>query len=160
MNIEILGALLKNATYVKDYDFVMDILFYATEENIKPSPRFIEILSKFKNASFHSLQSEQNSDAQIKYNRFYAAYKKWKEQMALDGLSRDEATKLVNVHPWKQLKESEGDGIEMVKNKKTRRYWKVQHALVKLTPDRLDRLHKQNPQQIENIETNVESNDK
>lgn len=161
LNNEILGALLKNASFIKDYEYVIDVLKYAMNEDIKPSSKFNEILSKFKNSRFHSLQSNDDDQEQIKYNAFYTVYKKWQEQMGLDGLkSRDEATKLLRVHPWKQLKEGEGEGIEPVKNMKTRRYWKVQHALVKLTPARFDRLQGQNTEKLENIETMEKIEDK
>lgn len=119
------------------------------DEDIKPSPRFIEILSQFKGARFGSLQNKENAAEKAKFNKFYVFYNKWKVQMGLVGLSRDDAMKLMNVHPWKQLKEKEGDGIEMLKNRKTRRYWKVQHTLEKLTPSRLNRPHNQNAEKME-----------
>lgn len=147
MNNEILGALLKNAAYIKDYDYVIDVLEYAMNENIKPTSKFIEILSKFRTSRFYALQSNPNDPEHIENEKFYAVYRKWRAQMGLAGLSRDDAIKAANVHPWKQLEEGEGDGIEIVKNKTTRRTWKIQRTLHKLTPTRIDRL------QNENIET-------
>ncbi|XP_031621039.1 pentatricopeptide repeat-containing protein 1, mitochondrial-like [Contarinia nasturtii] len=140
-NNEILGALLKNATYNNDYDYVIDVLEYVMHENIKPSIRFYEMLAKFKNARYNSLQQIDDDEKLIKYNRFYVKYKSWKSQMGLSGLSTDEVVKLLRSHPWKQLKQAEGEGIEAVKNKKTRRIWKRQHTVAKLTSNRLERMH-------------------
>lgn len=140
MNNEILGALLKNAAYIKDYDYVIDVLKYAMSENIKPSLRFAQILSIFKNHRYYSLQKQDNDEELLKYNAFYTVYKTWKSQMELTGLSADEVTKLLNVHPWKQIKEAQGVGIEGEKNIYTRRLWKRQRVLKKLNPTHIKQL--------------------
>lgn len=144
LNNEILGALLKNASFTNDFEYVIDLLKYAMEENLKPSAKFMQILGNFKNKQYHLMQKNTNNPVMYKYNAFYAFYKQWKKQMGLLGLSSDETIKLLNEHPWYQFKETEGDGIEIVKNKKTRRMWKQQHALIKLTPQRIERLAGQN----------------
>lgn len=140
MNNEILGALLKNAAYIKDYDYVIDVLEYTMNENIKPSLKFTQILSTFKNNRYHSLQKQDDDEELLKYNAFYKVYKNWKSQMELTGLSGDEVTKLLHIHPWGQLKEAEGKGIEGVKNIKTRRLWKRQRVLKKLNPTHIEKL--------------------
>lgn len=155
MNIEILGALLKNANYVKDYDYVIDVLEYAINENVRPSVKFYEILISFKYFYSKSRKQEPNDEEHTKYNAFYAVYKKWTKQMGLQGLTKEEAIKLLNVHPWKQLLEEEGDGIEILKNERTRRYWKKQHTLKKLTPKHLKHLESENFIAIENVQKTV-----
>ncbi|XP_055325071.1 pentatricopeptide repeat-containing protein 1, mitochondrial-like [Sitodiplosis mosellana] len=144
LNNEILGALLKNATFIKDYDYVNDVLEYAMIENIKPSLRFTEILGTFKNGRYYKLQNNDNNEELAKYNAFYKVYKKWKSQMELTGLSTDEVKKLLYVHPWGQLKEAEGEGIEDVKNINTRRLWKRQRVLKKLNSSCIEKIHSQN----------------
>lgn len=144
LNNEILGALLRKATYSKDYDYVIDILEYAMSENLKPSYRFAEALGIFKNTRYYALQKQDSEEELIKYKAFYKVYKEWKSQMELTGLSADDVKKLLHVHPWKQLKEGEGEGIEDIKNIKTRRLWKRQMVLKKLTPISVDKIHSQN----------------
>lgn len=140
LNNEILGALMRNAAYIKDFDYAIDVLNYAMDENIKPSFKFTEIVSKFSAYQYRTVQENNNAQDLERFHRFYKVYKEWKTQMELNGLTTEEISKRLNVHPWKQLKEGEQLGIEMVKNQKTRRYWKKQHLLKKLKPSRLERL--------------------
>lgn len=156
MNNETLGALLKNATHINDYDYVIDVLDYAKDNEIKPSAKFAEMLGDFKNKRYHRLQRRNDEEELTRFNRFYKVYKKWKTQMGLTNLSPDDVDKLLNIHPWRQIKEPEGTGIEVVKNVKIRRLWKRQHALVKLTPSRLERLSK-NREQIEDEPEQIEA---
>lgn len=165
-NIQILGALIGSATSHYDYDYVIDVLDYTMNENIKPNEIIYKMLSKFKNDRYYSLQKVDSDEEQIKFNRFYTKYKQWKTQMELNGLSSDEAFKLLRVHPWRQLKETEGDGIEIVKNKKTRRMWKRQHSIFKLTSSRLERIdnnhqsHTNKTDQTDTIENKIDENEK
>lgn len=131
---------MKNAAYIKDFDYAIDILKYAMTEDIKPSFKFTEIVSKFSASQYRTVQENNNAQDLERFRRFYKIYKEWKTQMELNGLTTEEISKRLNVHPWKQLKEGEQLGIEMVKNQKTRRYWKKQHLLKKLKPSRLERL--------------------
>lgn len=131
---------MKNAAYIKDSDYAIDVLKYAMAENIKPSFKFTEIVSKFSVSQYRTVQENKNAQDLERFHRFYKVYKEWKTQMELNGLTTEEISKQLNVHPWKQLKEGEQLGIEMVKNQKTRRYWKKQHLLKKLKPSRLERL--------------------
>lgn len=131
---------MKNAAHIKDSDYAIDVLKYAMAENIKPSFKFTEIVSKFSAKQYRTVQENKNAQDLERFHRFYKVYKEWKTQMELNGLTTEEISKQLNVHPWKQLKEGEQLGIEMVKNQKTRRYWKKQHLLKKLKPSRLERL--------------------
>lgn len=143
---------MKNATYTQDYKYVTDILEHTMSEDIKPSFKFTEMLNRFSVSRYRSLQQENNEQELAKYNRFYRVYKAWKTQMGLDGLSKDEISAQLNVHPWKQLKEADSDGIEIVKNKRTRRYWKRQHILKKLKPSCLENLSKSSADTTENTQ--------
>lgn len=152
---------MKNAVHVKDYDYVIDILQFAVKENIRPSFKFTEIVNGFNVSRYRSLQAKKNDEELAKYNRFYRIYKVWKTTMELDGLSRDEISRRLNQHPWKQLKEGEKYGIEIVKNKRTRRIWKRQLTLAKLKPARLEQLLIPEPGPSANtIENADETNDK
>lgn len=133
--------MLRIAIHVNDYDYVIDVLKYAMDENIKPSCKFAEMLRKFKSYRYNELQMKPNETAQLEFNRFYGIYKKWKQQMDLDGLRADDVTKLLNVNPWKQIKEGDIEGLEPVKNKITRRTWKLQHSLKKLSANKIEHLH-------------------
>lgn len=95
---------------------------------------------QFSAKQYRTVQENKNAQDLERFHRFYKVYKEWKTQMELNGLTTEEISKQLNVHPWKQLKEVEQLGIEMVKNQKTRRYWKKQHLLKKLKPSRLERL--------------------
>lgn len=150
INIEILGALLGNATFIFDYDYVIDVLDYAINEQLRPSSKFYQIVSLFNYECMKKLKSTPNEEEQRKFNAFVAIYKNWKKQFGLNGVQHEEIMKLLEVHPWKQLKEAEGDGIEMLKNERTRRLWKRQHALKVLTPNRLNKLRSENLKVIDN----------
>lgn len=160
MNIEILGALLKNATFINDHEYVVDVLEYAMDENVRPSVKFYEILDAFKYSRSRLLKQEPSEEEQIKCKAFFNVYNKWMNQMGLKGLTKEEAIKLLNVHPWKQLKEAEGDGIEILKNERTRRQWKQQHTLKVLTQNRLNGFQNRNLETIENMDKIVEIDEK
>lgn len=134
---------MRKATHIKDYDYVVDVLQYAMNEDIKPSLRFTEIVGEFKNSRYAAIQQHKKEEELQKFNAFYGVFRKWKTQMNLLGLSGDEIKKLLHVHPWKQLKEAEGEGIEPVKNIYTRRIWKKQMVVKKLNPKCIDAIHKQ-----------------
>lgn len=160
MNIEILGALLKNASCAKDYDYVIDILEYAMNENIRPSSKFYDILISFKYGHSKARKLEPNEEEHVKYNEFFVVYQKWSKQMGLQGLTKEEAMKLLDAHPWRQLKEAEGDGIEVLKNERARRFWKKQHTLKKLTPNHLSHLQSEQIKSIGNSPKIVEIEEK
>lgn len=151
---------MKNATYVKDNEFVIDVLKYAIDEKVRPSSKFYEILCAYKNWRSKLLKQESSEQNQLKWNEFYAVYKKWTNQMGLQGVPKEEAIKLLEVHPWKQLKEAEGDGIEILKNERTRRYWKRQHTLKTLNPTWLNHLPNENVKTIETTDKLVEIDNK
>lgn len=102
--------------------------------------KFYDILSTFKYFRVKALQEEPNKAEQITCNALVAISKRWKKQMGLYGVAHEEIIKSLNVHPWKQLKEAENDGIEILKNERTRRLWKRQHTLKTLTANRLNNL--------------------
>lgn len=136
-----MGALLRNATYIKDYDFVIDILEYAINERLKPSLKFMEFFNEFDKSQYFKLRNRDDNDEEyLKFKRFYKVYKNWKVHNDLVGLSGDGFSRALRVHPWKQIKEGEGEGLEPVKNMKVRRYWKRQHTVEKLNPTRLKNL--------------------
>lgn len=132
---------MNNATYIKDYDFVIDVVEYAINERISPSHRFMEMLNEFNKSRYFTLRNRSDDDEEyIKFKRFYRVYKDWKVHNNLVGCSGDDISKSLRVHPWKQIKEDEGYGLERVKNSKIRRLWKRQHTLEKLTPNRIKNL--------------------
>lgn len=136
VNIEILGALLKNACYAKDYAYVIDILTITIEENIQPSEKFLQIISNFKRSRYNALQNKPNADEQVEFNQFYRTYLKFKEAIGFTG-SYDDFVKTLREHPWKQFKESQVDGAEILKNSYIQRLWKKRHVIQKVTPARL-----------------------
>lgn len=136
----ILGSMLKNACYLRNYDYALEILHNVEKENLKLSGKFLKIIDEFNRVQFLSLRSKKCTKRdQNEYFRFSREYKHWKKNMQIedgvDGMKK--AIKLADVHPWKQFKEQQSDGIENVKNIKKFRKSKTKHKLYKLTGNRL-----------------------
>lgn len=135
-NITILGALIKNASFNSDIDAATLILTYAMREGIKPNERFCTMIGGFKNRLYNRLQSNESSENENqKFNKLYAVYKDWRNMFELN------TTDLREDRPWKQYKDSCQTGIEEMKNPYIRRLWKKTHALRKLNPTYLKRIH-------------------
>lgn len=132
-NIEILGALLKNACYSKNYDYVIAILITTINEEVKPSEKFVQILSDFKKSRYNKLQKNPDEQEQIEFNHFYKTYLRWKQEMGFSGPFKD-FVKTLREHPWKQFQEPQEEGIEHSKNSYIRHLWKKRHVIQKVTP--------------------------
>lgn len=151
---------MSNATHACDYDYAIDVIEYTMHEDVRPSLKFYDILSTFKYFRVKALRDEPNEAEQIKCNALLAIFKRWKKQMGLYGMAHQEIIKSLNVHPWKQLKEAENNGIESLKNVRTRRLWKRQHTLKTMTPNRLNNLQSDHLKFIDCSDNSAEIDEK
>lgn len=147
INIEILGAMLKNACYLKDYDYVLEVLHACQTNKLKPSPKFIDIVYTFNKITFQTIRNPKMTTKHDKNEvfRFSREFKKWQKDMNLDGLDKEAAIKATTEHPWKQFKEAQPDGEETTKNLKKRLSSKKKHSIRKLTKTRVEKCGQPTP---------------
>lgn len=142
-NMIILGSMLKNACYLKNYDYVLEILHIAQREGLKPSAKFLQIIDNFNRIRFLTLRGKISKHDQNEYFRFSREYKKWQKDMNIQDSKEgmEKAIKSADEHPWKQFKEKQPKGIEHIKNVKKFRRSKTKHKLYKLTGNRLNTIN-------------------
>lgn len=131
--------MLKNASHLKDYDYVLEVLHVCKTRNLKPSPKFLDIVYTFNENAFHRIKSKNwSKHERNEFFRFSREFKNWQKDMHLDGLDKQNAIKAVKENPWKQFKETQPDGEEPAKNTRIQRFSKAKHSIRKLTNTRLE----------------------
>lgn len=141
MNIQILGAMLKQGCYRRDFPFIIEILNITKAEKLKPNKQFLEHLHKF-NFHCYNVLKKPNYDAtkRAEFEADFSSYKlklrKWKDFMGLN-VKMEEAVKIVQDHPWEQFQSVQADGVEDVKHTKLRRKQKLSRDIKRLTPRKL-----------------------
>lgn len=139
INVEIAGALLKNACYVRDYDYVLEVLNLCKVHGVKLSPQFVDCVYKFDGQSYSRSHHQNPTEHDRKeFYRFSRKFKQWLKDMNLKGLDQEAAIKQVKEHPWKQFKEAQLDGEEPLKNTRKQKWEKKKHFIHKLTITRLE----------------------
>lgn len=123
MNLPILGGMLKQACYNKQFDYILDILYIIKKFNMKPNDKIMDTVDRFV-VSCNYLKKKDNKNLPRNFRenvkRFKEDYVKWKEAV---GLSRsetmtDEDKKILKEKPWQQFKEAQQVGYEGSKNEK------------------------------------------
>uniref|UniRef100_A0AAG5D7T7 PROP1-like PPR domain-containing protein n=1 Tax=Anopheles atroparvus TaxID=41427 RepID=A0AAG5D7T7_ANOAO len=142
MNIQILGAMLRQGCAKKNFRYVTEILNIVRRERLKPNEQFLGHLETFAKACE---RQDRDYDAKpgkrgreefkMEYNRYRMQLDAWREHMGLQGLAMDQALGIVREHPWEQFKEPQADGFEKTKNPKLRHKRKKQHSIRKIDVD-------------------------
>lgn len=70
--------------------------------------------------------------------------------MHLHGLDMEAAIKSVTEHPWKQFKEVQAEGEELIKTRQKQKFVKKRHSIHKLTNVRLENGGKATPPAVSN----------
>lgn len=140
MNIQILGAMLKQGCFRRDFPYVIEIMNIVKVERLKPNKQFLMHLQQFNHFCFKLRKTNhkfsKTEEFEVGFEKFKIKLHKWKEFMGLDKKWND-AVKTVEEHPWEQFQSVEAPGMEHVKNPKLRKEKKLRRHIKRLTPRKL-----------------------
>lgn len=133
MNIQILGAMVKQGCCTKNYDYVLDMLDIIKQFKIKPSEELMETLSRFI-TGLNFLKKKDNKDLPPNFRKnvkiFKEHFQKWKNEMGIGELEKpEEIKKVLKEKPWEQFQEAQASGYEEPKNQKMQMKKKTQHHI-------------------------------
>lgn len=138
--MQILGAMLKQGCYRRDFPYVMEIMNITKNERLKPNKAFLDHLHQFSRLCYKLEKTNhkyaRNEAFEVGFEKFKTKWRKWNEFMGLDW-RQDEAVKSVQEHPWEQFQSVEATGMEDVKNPKLRKEKKLSRHIKRLTPNKL-----------------------
>uniref|UniRef100_A0A182WHN6 PROP1-like PPR domain-containing protein n=1 Tax=Anopheles minimus TaxID=112268 RepID=A0A182WHN6_9DIPT len=142
MNIQILGAMLRQGCARNNFRYVTEVLNIVKRERLKPNEPFLRHLEEFgkvcekRDRDYDAKPRAKGRDTfKMEYNRYRMHLDAWREHMGLQGLALDQALGIVRDHPWEQFKQPQPDGFEAVKNPKLRHKRKKQHSIRKVDVD-------------------------
>ncbi|EFA00524.1 pentatricopeptide repeat-containing protein 1, mitochondrial [Tribolium castaneum] len=122
LNTEILGAMLHQACYHKNFPYVLEIMEISLRENVKPNKKFMECLHDFKKKCKDISNDKENTLSQSGFFQkgfriFQMRYKTWLDEVEVDD-SED-------VHPWAQFRQTSDTDSRHYKDKSQR--FKARH---------------------------------
>ncbi|XP_044270574.1 pentatricopeptide repeat-containing protein 1, mitochondrial [Tribolium madens] len=122
LNTEILGAMLHQACYHRNFPYVLEIMEISLRENVKPNKKFMECLHDFKKKCKDISNDKENKLSQSApfqkgFRIFQMRYKTWLDQVEVDD-SED-------VHPWAQFRDTSRTDSRHYKDKSQR--FKARH---------------------------------
>uniref|UniRef100_A0A182MB69 PROP1-like PPR domain-containing protein n=1 Tax=Anopheles culicifacies TaxID=139723 RepID=A0A182MB69_9DIPT len=142
MNIQILGAMLRQGCARHNFRYVTEVLQIVRRERLKPNEPFLRHLEEFgkvcekRDRDYDAKPRQKGRDEfKMEYNRYRMQLDAWQEHMGLQGLALDQALGIVREHPWEQFKQPQPDGFEAVKNPKLRHKRKKLHSIRKVDVD-------------------------
>uniref|UniRef100_A0A182Q6L1 PROP1-like PPR domain-containing protein n=1 Tax=Anopheles farauti TaxID=69004 RepID=A0A182Q6L1_9DIPT len=145
MNIQILGAMLRQGCARNNFRYVTEVLDIVRRERLKPNEPFLRHLEEFgrvcekRDREYEAKPRKRGREEfKMEYNRYRMHLDAWREHMGLQGLALDQALGIVRDHPWEQFKERQADGFEAVKNPKQRHKRKKQHSIRRVDVDAID----------------------
>ncbi|XP_044763746.1 pentatricopeptide repeat-containing protein 1, mitochondrial [Coccinella septempunctata] len=102
LNAEILGSLLHQACYSKNFMYVMKVMQICIEENVKPNKKFIDHLDELKKECRRMINNKNDRVGQSKafqrgFQLFRLRYKKWLSEVKMD--------KMEEKNPLEQFEE-------------------------------------------------------
>ncbi|XP_055603442.1 pentatricopeptide repeat-containing protein 1, mitochondrial [Uranotaenia lowii] len=144
INIQILGAMLRQGTATQNFRYVTEILDIVKSQRLKPNEPFLQHLDKFNqkcekmaNAYAKNPRKPGKEEFALEHNRYKLKLDSWMDFMGLKGLTMDAARGVVREHPWDQYKQPQADGYEETKNPKLRHRKKKQHSIRKIKVEEL-----------------------
>jgi len=134
MNLPILGGMLKQACYNKQFDYIMDILYIIKKFNIKPNEKIMDTVDRFIiGCNFIKKRDNKNIPKNFRENvkRFKQNYVTWKEAVGFSNSETltEEDKKILKEKPWQQFKEAQPGGYENPKNEKWQRKQKLKRNI-------------------------------
>ncbi|XP_018572924.1 pentatricopeptide repeat-containing protein 1, mitochondrial [Anoplophora glabripennis] len=115
LNIQILGAMLRQACFQVNFGYVLKIMETCVEENVQPNKKFMSILDEFLKKCKKLLKPKELTKSQEKaFGILKARYKSWNQEIEIDE-SED-------VHPWQQYREENDQDVRAYKWKDGTRF--------------------------------------
>lgn len=141
MNIQILGAMLRQGSAAYNYEYVLKVMSIVLTERIRPNEQFLMHLVRFRTKGFEFRSSGEGYAKTRKFRdefkRFCEQLEQWRVDMGLHDLTLKEQIAAVRDHPWEQFKYAQPEGVEELKNPKLRHKTKLRRHIQRIKPDRL-----------------------
>uniref|UniRef100_A0A1A9X0I1 PPR_long domain-containing protein n=1 Tax=Glossina brevipalpis TaxID=37001 RepID=A0A1A9X0I1_9MUSC len=136
MNIEILGAMLRQGCAHKSFPYICEIIQISLDEHVKPNYIFLRHLDNFYTRCARAIDARhpwsKTKDFKKGHKRFCDKYRLYQEEHGILGLKLDDATKKLNQKPYDQFKEDTIDGLESIKNEKLSHKPKMRRYIKKI----------------------------
>ncbi|XP_069968160.1 pentatricopeptide repeat-containing protein 1, mitochondrial [Bactrocera oleae] len=141
MNIQILGAMLRQGANNRNFPYVIEILQISLDENIKPNDVFLKHLHNFYDRCARSIDARHPSTKTKSFRRghekFCAKLRLYYEEQGIAGLKIEDAIKKIHEHPYQQYRDDEYEGVEPLKNQKLSKQQKVRRYIKKIKIENL-----------------------
>ncbi|CAH0547474.1 unnamed protein product [Brassicogethes aeneus] len=125
LNSEILGAMLHQACYIFNYQYVFEIMETALRENVSINKQFLQHLNKFYNFCKEKSNTQTLTKAQERqYTIFKKRYKNWLNEIQID--------KNEEAHPWQQYRQKTVGNEKYFKTKDTARFKPKHNSMFKV----------------------------
>ncbi|XP_075164015.1 pentatricopeptide repeat-containing protein 1, mitochondrial [Haematobia irritans] len=122
MNIQILGAMLRQGCSKKSFPYICEIMQISLDENIKPNDVFLRHLHNFHVQCARAIDARHPSTKTKQFKKehmhFCDKYRLYQEEHDIASLKIDDAIKKIRERPYQQYKEESNDGLEPIKNEK------------------------------------------
>lgn len=135
MNIQILGAMLKQGCSKKNFAYVLEILDLITELRLKPSEQLLKNIDYFQRSCVKLIKVKDqaaNKKFRNEFNNFEQRIDNWKEDIGIKDLQLEEATRLLKNAPWEQFQTHQTEGFESEKNQKLRKQKKIKRYISRI----------------------------
>lgn len=141
MNIQILGAMLRQGCARRNFAYVLKIMQIVLVERIKPNEQFLMHLVRFRTECYEFRASGEryakSHEFRTGFKEFCERLEQWRVDMGLHDLTLKEQIATVREHPWEQFKYAQPDGVEEVKNPKQRHKGKLRRHVQRIRPDQM-----------------------
>jgi len=127
INIEILGAMLNQGCYNKDFPYITEIMQIALDEHIKPNEDFLKHLARFNQQCARLIDIRHRMAKSPQFQNNYKHFKEnlhiWYEENGISGLQLEEQIKKIKESPYKKFKEkTKNDAIDYQKRNNIRKH--------------------------------------
>ncbi|XP_054732525.1 pentatricopeptide repeat-containing protein 1, mitochondrial [Anastrepha obliqua] len=141
MNMQILGAMLRQGAEHRNFPYIIEILQISLEENIKPNEIFLTHLHKFYDRCARSIDarhpSTKSKSFKFGHAKFCDKLRLYYEEQGIGGLKLEDAIKKIREHPYKYFKEEDIEGVESLKNNNISKKQKVRKYIKKIKIENL-----------------------
>uniref|UniRef100_A0A1I8QCC8 Pentacotripeptide-repeat region of PRORP domain-containing protein n=1 Tax=Stomoxys calcitrans TaxID=35570 RepID=A0A1I8QCC8_STOCA len=136
MNIQILGAMLRQGCAKKSFPYICEIIQISLDENIKPNDIFLRHLHNFHLQCARAIDDRHPSTKtklfKKQHKEFCDKYRLYKEEQGIANLKLDDAIKKLRERPYQQYKEDYEEGMEPLKNQKIAQKQKLRKYIKKI----------------------------
>ncbi|XP_037948799.1 pentatricopeptide repeat-containing protein 1, mitochondrial-like, partial [Teleopsis dalmanni] len=109
MNVEILGAMLRQGCATKNFSYVMDIMQISLDENIKPNEIFLRHLHNFYKHCAKLIDARHPTSKTKTFKKMHSKFcnklHTYHEELGIAGLKLEDAIKKIKQRPYDQYKE-------------------------------------------------------